>query len=142
MISSVKNLLISNSVTGYNPDNDRLTHAFQLTESAINHQLNITLVFVGTDEIFILNNQLRNKSNPTDVISLPFDQYDGEVYICPEYITQQGYDDTRILHLWVHGLLHIAGYTHDDDATFEKMSSLESQILKQLNIADPYHESH
>ena len=119
-----------------------LDKAFVLTQQSIPQTLSVTLVFVETDEMFVLNNQLRNKPTPTDVISLPFEQGVGEIYICPEFIKQQGHDLDRITHLWVHGLLHIAGFTHDTDETFKVMSDHEIHILGQLNIQDPYYESH
>lgn len=127
---------------GYECNTQVLDKAFVLTQQSIEQTLEVTLVFVGIDDMFVLNNQLRNKANPTDVISLPFEQGTGEIYICPEFIKQQGFDLDHITHLWVHGLLHIAGFTHDTDETFKAMSDHEIHILAQLNIQDPYHESH
>jgi probable rRNA maturation factor len=41
-------------------------------------------------------------------------------------------------HLVVHGILHIMGYDHLDDAKADEMESLEKEILLKLGIADPY----
>ncbi len=141
MISRAKNFSIDNQVNGFDVESLPLEQALAYTQEALKQTFNITLVFIDSEAMFILNNQLRQKPGPTDILSLPFSQYFGEIYICPEYIFQQGYTVKRIIHLWIHGLLHIAGFTHDDDQTFKEMSQYEVDILKKLNITDPYHEN-
>ena len=88
--------------------------------------------------MFHLNNQLRNKASATDILSLPLQKNEGEIFICPDYILEAGYGDNRFIHLWVHGLLHIAGYTHDNDHDFQEMSNHEIAILETLKIENPY----
>ncbi len=44
----------------------------------------------------------------------------------------------HITHLLVHGLLHLRGYDHEDDAAADAMERLEAAILARLGIADPY----
>jgi probable rRNA maturation factor len=38
----------------------------------------------------------------------------------------------------VHGFLHLIGYDHENDADADAMESLETKILAQLDIPDPY----
>ena len=38
----------------------------------------------------------------------------------------------------VHGIYHILGYDHEDDASAEIMESKEIQILAKLKINNPY----
>jgi probable rRNA maturation factor len=38
----------------------------------------------------------------------------------------------------VHGVLHLLGYDHIEDADAEAMEALETRILAGLGIADPY----
>jgi probable rRNA maturation factor len=38
----------------------------------------------------------------------------------------------------VHGLLHLAGYDHEDDEEAIEMEGLERAALARLAIADPY----
>lgn len=49
----------------------------------------------------------------------------------------------HMAHLLVHGLLHLLGYDHVDDADAARMEALETAILADLGIPDPYlsHES-
>lgn len=90
--------------------------------------------------MFILNNQLRSKNKATDVISLPDNQSSGTVFLCPQYIFNQGHDINRMVFLFVHSILHIAGYSHDNDSDFIEMKQHELAILTQLNIENPYAE--
>jgi probable rRNA maturation factor len=41
-------------------------------------------------------------------------------------------------HLVVHGVLHLVGYDHSTDAEAVIMESLETAILAELGVADPY----
>ena len=46
--------------------------------------------------------------------------------------------DHHLSHLAVHGFLHLIGYDHETDADADEMESLETEILAQLGIPDPY----
>ena len=41
-------------------------------------------------------------------------------------------------HLVVHGVLHLLGHDHGDDAEAEAMEALETKVLAGLGVADPY----
>jgi probable rRNA maturation factor len=40
----------------------------------------------------------------------------------------------------VHGVLHLLGYDHSDELEAEEMETLEIEILKKMNISNPYLE--
>ena len=44
----------------------------------------------------------------------------------------------HLTHLIVHGFLHLIGYDHEDEAEALVMEGLETAILGDLGIADPY----
>ena len=44
----------------------------------------------------------------------------------------------HVTHLLVHGLLHLLGYDHVDDRDAALMEGLETRILANLGITDPY----
>lgn len=132
------NLYIENHTQNFNHEELPLKTAFNITINALQHVFKISLYFIDLDEMFNLNNQLRMKSQPTDVISVPEEHCIGEIFICPEYINNSNNLNHRATHLFIHGMLHIAGYIHDSNEEFESMSKLEIKILKQLNIGNPY----
>jgi probable rRNA maturation factor len=41
-------------------------------------------------------------------------------------------------HLVVHGVLHLLGYDHATDVEAAQMEALETSILAELGVADPY----
>jgi len=46
----------------------------------------------------------------------------------------------HVAHLVVHGVLHLLGFDHVDEAEAERMETLERRALASLGIADPYAE--
>jgi probable rRNA maturation factor len=46
--------------------------------------------------------------------------------------------DHHLVHLVVHGFLHLLGYDHESDGEAEEMEHLERKILARLNVPDPY----
>jgi probable rRNA maturation factor len=44
----------------------------------------------------------------------------------------------HVRHMIVHGVLHLLGYDHADDATAETMERLEAKVLAGLGVDDPY----
>lgn len=44
----------------------------------------------------------------------------------------------HLSHLIVHGVLHLLGYDHEDDAEAEIMEQLETRVLAGLGVPDPY----
>ena len=41
-------------------------------------------------------------------------------------------------HLIVHGILHLQGYDHHEEAEAEEMEEMETRILARLGYEDPY----
>lgn len=97
------------------------------------------------DDSFIrqLNKQYRNKDEPTDVLSFPLSQAFpkqqqvnlGDIVISLETIVirnNQDRDKSRaeMYLLFVHGLLHLLGYTHDTPKTREVMMKKQAEYLE------------
>ncbi|MAR56572.1 MAG: rRNA maturation RNase YbeY [Rickettsiales bacterium] len=105
----------------------------------------VALVLMNDAEIQGYNAQYRQKDKPTNVLSFPStDEYEwGDVMfsydrVAEEADTQGKSFNDHFLHLLVHGLLHISGYDHEEDAEAEEMEALEVTILSKLGIANPY----
>lgn len=106
------------------------------------------LLFVDESTIHELNLEHRGKDKPTDVLSFPLDGADarhaddliGDIVICaavaavnaPEHAGQdhhRGTLDDELALLVVHGVLHLLGHDHEDDAEAEAMEALEQAVL-------------
>ncbi|QYE35564.1 MULTISPECIES: rRNA maturation RNase YbeY [Sphingosinicellaceae] len=109
-------------------------------------------------EVHTLNAQYRHQDKPTNVLSFPMVQPDmldglansddGEVLLgdivlayetCAAEAAAKGLsliDHAR--HLIAHGMLHLLGLDHGDDAAAEHMEALETAALATLGLADPY----
>lgn len=95
----------------------------------------LNLIIVDLEEIHDINKKWRQKDKPTDVISfsylegkqVPENSILGEIFICPEYIEQK--KEHSLEFVFVHGLLHVFGFDHQNSEEEEEMNSLTNQIL-------------
>jgi len=109
----------------------------------------ITIALTDDAEIRNLNRTWRDKDQPTNVLSFPAGDAPGalrtlgDVVIAYETTEREAEADgialsDHVSHLVVHGVLHLLGFDHGDDAEAEQMEDLERQALASLGIADPY----
>ena len=93
-----------------------------------------------------LNAQWRDKDKPTNVLSFPGETGDillGDIVISMDTVAREAALENKsvedhVTHLIVHGFLHLFGYDHETDDEAVEMESLETKILGQLGIANPY----
>lgn len=97
-----------------------------------------------------LNSRFRGRDKPTNVLSFPsgggVDGFLGDIAIAFETCRREAVEQgiafrCHAAHLIVHGLLHLAGHDHEREEEAERMESLETEILAQLGIADPYRDA-
>ncbi len=116
---------------------------------------------LGCDDarIAVLNGDFRDKPTPTNVLSWPSEERAaeaagdrpdlpepgelGDIAIAVETCRREAAEAGRpaedhVTHLIVHGVLHLLGYDHIDDADAELMESLEVEILATMGLPDPY----
>ena len=94
-----------------------------------------------------LNARFRDKDKPTNVLSFPAPEsaapHLGDVVlaygVCAAEAEAQGKTlSDHLSHLVVHGVLHLLGRDHEDDAEAEEMEAEEREILAGIGVADPY----
>ena len=78
----------------------------------------LSLSFVGEDEMADLHVRYMDEPGPTDVLSFPMDEDGliGDVVVCPAEAARNNPDVAAELRLLVvHGVLHLLGYDHEAD---------------------------
>jgi probable rRNA maturation factor len=107
----------------------------------------LSLLFTDDAHIRVLNRQYRGKDKPTNVLSFPapksFGPQLGDLVLAAETIAAEAKReavtlDDHLVHLVVHGFLHLLGYDHEIEREAVAMERLETAILAGLGIADPY----
>ena len=100
------------------------------------------------DDIFIaeLNREYRRKNRPTDVLSFSMDGNEvcndanpvlGDIVISVQTAAVQARDqgttiEEEFIFLFIHGLLHLLGYTHDHGDDEKVMMDMTSEILSGI----------
>ncbi len=112
----------------------------------------LSLVFTDDASIRNLNREWRGKDKATNVLSFPAFEVApgdalppmlGDVILAFETVSREAALEDKpfehhLAHLLVHGLLHLLGYDHENDADADEMEGLERKILMRLSIPDPY----
>jgi len=140
--------LPADEIAGYQ---ERLQSAVEKTLQLTNASLDceICLVMVGDEQIRALNQQYLGIDAPTDVLSFPAEEVDpesgilflGDILIAFPYAQVQATAAGHALEdelqlLVVHGVLHLLGYDHGEEADRISMWIKQAEILKALGCPD------
>ncbi len=105
-----------------------------------------------------LNRTYRGKDKPTNVLSFGLPTQDismldmtgqelplGDLALCWPLAVQEAQRqrkdvDHHVCHLFLHGVLHLLGFDHEDAEEAEVMEQIEIQALGLLDIDNPYIE--
>ena len=127
--------------------------AATLEREGVPDDAELSISFIGNEEIATLNEEHLGKSGPTDVLSFPIEDAApgvpprarnggpplalGDIFISADIVSAHAteydvsFDDE--LHLMVcHGVLHILGWDHVDDEDAEKMEAREAHHLATI----------
>ena len=116
---------------------------FKIIKFSSNNEISISFLLTSNSEIKLLNQKYRNKNKPTNVLSFPMNEkienknYLGDVVISCEKIIDESYEQNikkykYLSKMTIHGVLHLLGYKHDTDRQFNKMNSIEKNILEEM----------
>ncbi len=113
----------------------------------------LSVVLASDAAVRAENAAWRGKDAPTNVLSFPAcgpavpgePPHLGDLMLAGETVAAEARAegkplDHHVLHLLVHGLLHLLGHDHERDAEAERMEALETVILARLGVPDPYGE--
>ena len=133
--------------------------AYGLSYEAINITLKkckisnseITIRLTDDQEMLLFNKKWRNKNSTTNVLAFPnknllLDEqqsYLGDILISygvlkKESLLRNISLTDHMVHLIVHGTLHLCGYDHINKKDEKKMINHEKIILAKVGIKDPY----
>ena len=126
------------------------------TAVALPHPVVRATVSLATDAVVRdVNNRFRQQDKATNVLSFPASGFVhpgaadgvslGDIILARETLERESAEQAipvadHFRHLVLHGLLHLVGYDHETDADAEVMEALETRILAQLGIPDPYRD--
>ena len=98
-----------------------------------------------------LNAQWRGIDEPTNVLSFPAASAAalaaapllGDIVLGYETVRREAGElgfafEDCVAHLVVHGFLHLIGFDHQTPAEADRMEKLETDILGEIGVADPY----
>jgi probable rRNA maturation factor len=109
--------------------------------------VDVAILLADDAAIRALNARFRGQDRATNVLSFPAGPdapgHAGDIAlahgVCVAEAGAQGKPLAHHLrHLIVHGVLHLCGFDHEDDAEALVMEGLERRILAELGVTDPY----
>lgn len=122
-------------------------------------KVRLSLLFASKKHMRELNLFFRGVDSPTNVLSFPFfdkrkllDErrkregiYIGDIAICNEVAKREAEKNGKnvfhhIMHLFIHGVLHLLGYDHKTKKSAEQMEDMERIVMLKLGFPDPYEE--
>ena len=116
--------------------------------------IEISIIFTNDNNIRKINKEYRNCNKATNVLSFPLyekelfnlkDNYIliGDIILSYDTIKNESIDITfedHLTHLIIHSILHLFGFDHIEDKEAEEMERIEIDILKKMNINNPYNK--
>jgi len=113
----------------------------------------LSAVFTDDETMRRLNARWRGIDKPTNVLSFPAfavragqapQALMGDIVFALETIEREAEEQQKsfldhLIHLMVHGILHLLGFDHQTPQEAQIMEGLERKILAHHAIADPYY---
>lgn len=120
---------------------------FVLDALNVHPQAELVISFVDPDTIAELHERFLDEPGPTDVMSFPMDELRpgseeqpspagilGDVVICPQVAARQARElghsfADELLALATHGILHLLGFDHGEEAEADAMFALQRKLV-------------
>ncbi|MHB1391632.1 MAG: rRNA maturation RNase YbeY [Clostridia bacterium] len=157
-------VLIDNRQKGVTVDEAMEAMVVQVVEKVLAYEeceedYEVSISFVDNEEMRSLNSEYRGIDKETDVLSFPMVEFIdeeleeedenaeyideeialGDIVISMERVLEQSEDyghsfERELAFLLVHGMLHLLGYDHEDEALEKEMNEKQEIILKEMNL--------
>lgn len=132
------------------PAHDFFERCAARAAAGFRERVELTLRVVDEEEARALNLRWRARDYATNVLSFTAEgladivpDFIGDMVLCApvvaaEAAAQGKRTQDHWAHLTVHGVLHLLGFDHEDDASAAVMEQHERRILASMGIVDPY----
>ena len=134
------------------------SHARRAARSALAHvghaePAEIAFRFTNDAEVAELNRNWRGKAGPTNVLSFPAATTPmhppgaprplGDIILASGVVAVEAREqgkrlEAHVVHLVVHGVLHLLGFDHENNIDAQRMEQAEVAILAGMGYEDPY----
>ncbi|ENO92747.1 metalloprotease fusion protein [Thauera sp. 28] len=151
-------LSVQKAVEGEDKANaPKKNHIRRWAQAALQRDAEVTVRLVGEEEGRELNRAYRGRDYATNVLtfayadgedlSLPAQDNSavlaGDLVLCVPVVMREAAlqgktPEAHFAHLVVHGMLHLQGHDHENEAEAAVMERLETDVLRGLGYADPY----
>lgn len=133
---------------------DNIKHEAEIILRVLKYaDFDLGIELVSDRAMRVYNRDYRKQDKPTDVLSFPYhpelkagerivtecedDHNLGDLIIAPAYVTQDAQRlgvtfEQRMRRMLVHGICHLLGYDHIEDADYAVMIKKERYLLKRL----------
>lgn len=106
----------------------------EIKNSSLGKDYSLSLIFTSSAKMKKLNAIYRDKEIPTDILSFPISNNEGEIYISLEVAKKEAIKFNRpfenfIGFLFIHGCIHLKGYDHGST-----MENVEVKLRKKFQI--------
>ncbi|KAI9234710.1 MAG: hypothetical protein BYD32DRAFT_464128 [Podila humilis] len=147
-------ILLKNTQKVFNISNRTVRTQIQLLLTAAGYRdWDIGVCLTGDRTVRKLNAQYRGKDKSTDILSFPFaepiqpgvlptprsedDKNLGDIFISMRYVENWCEEhhvrlEDRLPVLYAHGICHLLGYDHQEDADYAVMKKKENKMLRKL----------
>jgi probable rRNA maturation factor len=110
----------------------------------------LAILLTDDSAIRTLNHDWRERNAATNVLSFPAkavhgkpSRHLGDIVIAYETVAREAAAEAKsfdhhLVHLAIHGYLHLLGHDHATDRDADEMEQLEIDILARLGVPDPY----
>ena len=127
--------------------NQKLKKISKIIKFFRNRNITFTILLTNSLNMKKLNNKFRKLNQSTDVLSFPSFSpkklklikekkiYIGDLAVSYEIVNSKSKKKNFFVEfdkVWIHGLLHLAGYDHIEDRDYYKMNKIEKKILNLI----------
>ena len=127
--------------------NQKLNKISKIIKFFRNRNITFTILLTNSLNMKKLNNKFRKLNQSTDILSFPSFSpkklklmkekkiYIGDLAVSYEIVNSKSKKKNFFVEfdkVWIHGLLHLAGYDHIEDRDYYKMNKIEKKILNLI----------